>query len=133
MSHVDSFLDLKVYQEACSVSQRIFALTKQFPEEEKFALTSQIRRSCRSIGAQIAEAWAKRRYQKHFVSKLTDADGEQRETQHWVATAHSDGYLDGETAHAIIGSLEEIGRMLQGMIDKAHLFCHPRLEPESLD
>jgi four helix bundle protein len=79
-----SFRDLLVYQRAFIVSQRIFNLSKGFPEEEKYALTSQIRRASRSIGANITEAWAKRRYERHFVSKLTDADGEQMETQHWT-------------------------------------------------
>jgi four helix bundle protein len=75
------------------VSRRFFELSKSFPAEERFSLTDQGRRSSRSIGAQIAEAWAKRGYEKHFVSKLTDADGEQQETQHWVDAALDCGYL----------------------------------------
>jgi four helix bundle protein len=66
---------------------------RAFPKEETFSLTDQIRRSSRSIGANIAEAWAKRRYERHFVCKLTDADGEQMETQHWIGTALDCGYL----------------------------------------
>lgn len=78
MAYVDSFRDLEVYKLSRELASSIFSLTKQFPNEEKFSLTDQVRRSSRSIGAQIAEAWAKRRYEKHFISKLTDADGEQQ-------------------------------------------------------
>lgn len=84
LAHANSFRDLLVYQKVRAVAREIFALTKRFPKEEVFSLTDQIRRSSRSLGAQIAEAWAKRRYEAHFVSKLTDADGEQQETQHWI-------------------------------------------------
>jgi four helix bundle protein len=86
-------------------------------------LTSQIRRSSRAIGAQIAEAWGKRRYEKHFVSKLTDADGEQQETQHWIRIAHDCGYLPDDTAKALVEDCREIGRLLSGMIAKSALFC----------
>jgi len=89
-----NFKELVAYQVGFDLSRRVFELSKAFPEEEKFSLTSQIRRSSRSIGAQIAEAWAKRKYERHFVSKLTDADGEQIETQHWVSTAFTCGYID---------------------------------------
>src|SRR4029077_18938042 len=82
-AYARSFKDLRVYQKAREVSQAVFKLSKGFPKEETYSLTDQIRRAVRSIGAQIAEAWGKRRYEKHFVSKLTDADAEQLETQHW--------------------------------------------------
>jgi four helix bundle protein len=78
--HANSFRDLVVYQKARELSREIFQISKSFPRDETFSLTDQIRRSLRAIGANIAEAWAKRRYEKHFVSKLTDADGEQQET-----------------------------------------------------
>jgi four helix bundle protein len=87
LEHASSFKDLIVYQKSRVVSRSVFSLTKSFPKEETYALTDQIRRSSRSIGAHIAEAWAKRRYEKHFISKLTDADGEQMETQHWISEA----------------------------------------------
>jgi four helix bundle protein len=77
--HARNFKELVAYQVAFDLSRRVFELSKAFPEE-KFSLTSQIRRSSQSIGAQIAEAWARRKYERHFVSKLTDADGEQMET-----------------------------------------------------
>ena len=81
--HAESFRDLLVYEKARQVSLRVFQLTRRFPKEEMYSLTDQMRRSSRSIGAQIAEAWAKRRYERHFISKLTDADGEQYEIQHF--------------------------------------------------
>lgn len=121
-----NFRDLLVYKRAFIVSRRIFNLSKDFPEEEKHALTSQIRRASRSIGAN--EAWAKRKYERHFVSKLSDADGEQMETQHWTRVAFSCGYLDESTARSLVADLEEIGRLLQGMMDKAESFCSaPRI------
>ena len=118
-----SFRDLLVYRRAFQVAKGIFECSKLFPEEEKYALTSQIRRSSRSIGAQITEAWAKRKYERHFTSKLTDADGEQLETQHWTRIAFSCGYLEETASRSLIATLEEIGRLLQGMIDKADAFC----------
>lgn len=93
LPYVNSFRDLLVYQKSRALAQVVFQVTKQFPKEEMYALTDQIRRSSRSIGAQIAEAWAKRRYEKHFLSKLTDADGEQQETQHWLETAVDCSYI----------------------------------------
>jgi four helix bundle protein len=91
-----------------------------------FSLTDQVRRSSRSVGAQITEAWAKRRYEKHFVSKLTDADGEQQETQHWIESAIDCGYISDAEAAKVLHTLCEIGRMLNSMINKAELFCGQR-------
>ena len=82
MIYAKSYRDLEVYKLLRELSKDIFDLSKIFPKEETYSLTDQIRRSSRSVGAQISEAWAKRRYEKHFVSKLTDADGESQETQH---------------------------------------------------
>jgi len=121
--HARSFRDLLVYQKAFEVAKHIFEISKNFPKEEAYSLTDQIRRASRAIGAQIAEAWAKRRYEKHFVSKLTDADAEQMETQHWLDIALSCGYLACEQAQELKCQLLEIGRMLNGMVAKAHLFC----------
>jgi four helix bundle protein len=88
-----------------------------------FSLTDQIRRSSRSIGSNISEAWAKRRYEKHFISKLTDADGEQMETQHWIETALDCEYIDQKTNTQLIEKCLEVGRMLGGMMEKAEMFC----------
>ena len=120
-----SFKDLRVYQKAREVSGAVFQHSKRFPKEEMYSLTDQIRRAARSVGAQIAEAWGKRRYEKHFVSKLTDADAEQMETQHWVGEALDCGYLSPANATQLDSGLEEIGRMLNSMIEKADSFCGP--------
>jgi len=122
-NHAKSFRDLLVYQKAKKVSRVIFEISKGFPKEESYSLTDQIRRASRSIGAQIAEAWAKRRYEKHFISKLTDADAEQMETQHWLSEACDCRYLDAKQVEELTGELLQIGRMLNSMIEKAHLFC----------
>ena len=121
--YAKSFKDLRVYQKAREVSRAVFRLSKTFPKDELYSLTDQIRRAARSIGAQIAEAWGKRRYEKHFVSKLTDADAEQMETQHWVSEALDCGYISPADASQLNSGLEEIGRMLNAMVEKAHLFC----------
>jgi four helix bundle protein len=104
------------------LQREIFKITKSFPREEVFSLTDQIRRSSRSVGANLSESWAKRRYEKHFISKLPDADGKQRETQHWIETAFDCEYIDQKTSTQLIEKRLEIGRMLGGMMDKAEMF-----------
>jgi four helix bundle protein len=89
MEYVKSFCELEVYKVSRQLSTQIFGISKNFPGEEMYSLTDQITRSSRSIGTQIAEAWGKRKYEKYFVSKLTDSDAEQLETQQWVETALS--------------------------------------------
>jgi four helix bundle protein len=118
-----SFKDLRVYQRAREVSRSVFQFSKTFPKEERYSLTDQFRRAARSVGAQVAEAWGKRRYEKHFVSKLTDADAEQMETQHWVSEALDCGYISPANARQLTSGLEEIGRMLNSMMEKADSFC----------
>lgn len=115
-----SFKDLEVYRVAFALAFEIFEITKRFPKEEVYSLTDQIRRSSRSIGGQIAESWAKRRYVKHFITKLTDADAEQMETQHWIDTALSCTYIDEATAGRLSGKCLEIGKMINSMIGKSH-------------
>lgn len=126
LNHVKSFRDLVVYGKARKVSHTIFEISKGFPKEETYSPTDQIRRASRSIGAQIAEAWAKRRYERHFVSKLTDADAEQMETQHWIDEACACQYIDTKQAEQLTGELMETGRMLNSMMNKANLFCGHR-------
>jgi four helix bundle protein len=123
LKHAEGFRDLIVYQKSRQLQREILKLTKSFPREEMFSLTDQIRRSSRSIGANIAEAWAKRRYEKHFISKLTDSDGEQMETQHWIETALESEYIDQKTSAFSIEKCLEIGRMLGGMMEKSEMFC----------
>ena len=91
--YVYDFRELNVYKEARKLSLNIFNISKSFPKAETYSLTDQVRRSSRSIGANIAEVWAKRTYEKHFISKLTDADAEQQETQHWIETALDCEYI----------------------------------------
>ena len=117
-----SYRELVVYQRARKVAQDIFTATRSFPQEERYSLTDQVRRSSRSVGAQIAEAWGKRRYPKHFASKLTDADGERLETQHWLDSAVDCGLLAADRSRPLLSDLEEIGRMLNSMILKAEQF-----------
>ena len=121
--HAKSFRDLEVYQLARQLTNELFEASKLFPKEEIFSLTNQVRRSSRSVGAQIAEAWAKRRYKKHFISKLTDADGEQQETQHWIETATDCKYITQEQQKVWLEEYASLGRMLNSMIEKADQFC----------
>lgn len=123
LQHARSFRELVVYQKSRQLAQEMRTLTASFPMDERFSLSDQIRRSSRSIGANLAEAWAKRRYEKHFISKLTDADGEQMETQHWLQTALDCGYIDSRKHDNLVKHCMEIGRMLGGMMEKASLFC----------
>ncbi len=123
MGYAKSFRDLEAYRIARQLSSEIFELSRLFPREEMYSITDQIRRSSRSIGAQVAEAWGKRRYEKSFVSKLCDADGELQETEHWIETALDCSYILKETALNLTQRYSMVGKMLHGMIDKSHLFC----------
>ena len=120
---IESFRDLVVYQKAFKLQQAIFTTTKTFPKEELYSLTDQIRRSSRSIGANLCEAWQKRRYVAHFVSKLTDSDGEQAETQHWIDTALACEYISSEVHSTLLTQCKEIGRILGSMIANPEKFC----------
>jgi four helix bundle protein len=123
MAYVKSFRDLEVYKLAREVSKEVFENSKNYPAEERYSLTDQIRRSSRSVGAQIAEAWGKRRYENHFISKLTDADSEQLETQHWLEISKECYYINEDVAKKLMQKCESIGKMIQTMIDKSSAFC----------
>ncbi len=123
MEYVDSFKELEVYKLSRKLSREIFETTKKFPKEEMYSLTDQIRRSSRSIGAQIAEAWAKRNYEKHFISKLTDSDGEQLETQHWIEISLDCSYISEKAANDMSNRYSSIGKMLNSMMEKSDKFC----------
>jgi four helix bundle protein len=123
LPYAKTFRALVAYQKARAVAREVYALSKGFPVEERFSLTDQVRRSSRSVGAQIAEAWAKRRYPRDFVSKLSNADGEQLETQHWLDSALDCGILTDPQVSSLIAELSEIGRMLNSMILKSDAFC----------
>jgi len=117
------FRDLKVYQAAFELQQKIFEITKTFPQEERYSLTDQIRRASRSVGANLSEAWQKRRYVAHFTSKLTDSDGEQAETQHWLDTSFACEYISREDHEKMQSKCEEIGRMLGKMLKEPEKWC----------
>ena len=123
--YVENFKDLEVYKLARKLAYRIFILTKSFPKEELYSLTDQIRRSSRSVGANIAEAWGKRRYEAHFISKLTDSDAEQLETQHWLDNSLECNYISKIETDELIDEYLSVGRMLNSMIDKSETFCNP--------
>ena len=124
MVYVKSFRDLEVYRLAREVSKEIYIVSKEFPGEERYSLTDQVRRSSRSIGAQIAESWGKRKYELHFISKLTDADSEQLETQYWLEVAEESSYISSEMSKGLLLKCESIGKMLQSMVDKSSSFCN---------
>ena len=123
MEFVTGFRDLKVYQLSRELSKEIFEVSRTFPKEEMYSLTDQIRRSSRSIGAQIAEAWGKRKYEKYFISKLTDADGELLETEHWIETAEDSSYISKALSEKLLGRYNTLGKMLNSMINKSSSFC----------
>ena len=108
--------ELEVYKKSYRLAMEIFELSKTFPAEEKYALTSQIRRSSRSISMNLREAWAKRRYEAHFISKLTDCDGENSETDTSLDFAKDCGYLTEEQHLELTNLVIEIGKMLGSML-----------------
>ena len=120
---VDSWKDLEVYKNSFELQRRIFRLSREWPKEERYALTDQIRRSSRSIGANLAEAWAKRRYPAHFLSKLTDSDGELQEALHWLRTAFDCGYINSDTSTDLSELTDLIGKQLGTVINKHESFC----------
>jgi four helix bundle protein len=122
---INSAKDLTVYAKAYELAMRIFELSKTFPPEERFALTSQIRRSSRSVCLNLREAWAKRKYEAHFINKLTDCDGENSETDSSLDFAKDCGYI-AETQHIELTSLSRvIGKMLGSMLKNPRSFLSP--------
>ena len=119
---VKDYTDLLAYRKSFHLSKEIFETTKNFPKEEMYSLTDQFRRAIRSVEANIAEAWGKRRYEKHFISKLTDADAERLETQHWLRTSYACEYISSNEAEKMNERLLEIGRLLNGMIERSSAF-----------
>ena len=117
---INSAKELIVYKKAYHLAMRIFEATRRFPAEEKYALTSQIRRSSRSVCLNLREAWAKRRYQAHFISKSTDCDGENSETDSSIDFARDCNYIS-DVQHREFSSLTvEVGKMLGAMISNPH-------------
>ncbi|WP_339869234.1 four helix bundle protein [uncultured Algoriphagus sp.] len=123
MTYVNFYFELDVYKLSRQLAKEVYRISKHFPVEEKFSLTDQIRRSSRSVGAQIAESWAKRRYINHFIAKLTDSDAEQYETQHWIEVEFDCELVNGQERELIVKSCEVINQKLNAMMSKASLFC----------
>jgi len=110
-----SFKELKVYQMAYELAMEIFQISKNFPKEELYSLTDQIRRSSRSVCSNIAEAYRKRIYPKHFVSKITDADSEASETIVWIDFSKDCKYISKDIHNLLLEKYSEVGKMLGGM------------------
>lgn len=121
-----TYKDLTVYQKSFKLAIDIFWMTKKFPKEELYSLTDQIRRSSRSTNLCIVEAYRKRRYPAHFVSKLTDSDMENSETQGWLEFAKECNYVTIEEYTILFDLSEEVSRMLAHMITNPEKFCNQK-------
>jgi len=116
MGNIRGYKELRVYQAAMEAAMQIFELTKGFPAEEKFSMVDQMRRSSRSVCANIAEGWRKRRYQAHFVSKLSDAESEAEETRVWLEFASRCGYISEVRVNEIDEAYDKIiGQLVKMM------------------
>jgi four helix bundle protein len=116
---INSYKDLRVYQNAMDAAMKIFELTRKFPSEEKYSLVDQIRRSSRSVCANLAEAWRKRRYKAAFIAKLSDAESEACETQVWIEFASRCRYVDGNISDEMDKVYGQIIGQIVKMIDDA--------------
>jgi four helix bundle protein len=125
-SSIRHFTDLIVWQKAHAIALEVFRLSRTWPPEERYALTDQVRRSSRSVGGNIAEAWGKRRYEASFVAKLVDADGEAHETEHWLINAEAHTYISAVQLAGLRSQLDEVGRMLGSMINNPIPFIAKR-------
>jgi four helix bundle protein len=123
MSKIESFKDLIVYQKAYKLAMEIFEISKSFPKEEKYSLTDQMRRSSRSVTSCLAESWAKRRYEKSFVNKLTDSLGEENETEVWLDYSKDCKYIQKETHKRLLSEYDEVRMMLISMINNPDKWC----------
>jgi four helix bundle protein len=116
------FNDLLSYQKAFNLSMKIFEISKSFPKEETYSLTDQIRRSSRSVCVNLGEGYRKRRYSAHFISKLSDADMENTETQIWINFAKHCGYISTELSESLLDEVKEVGRLIGFMIANPEKF-----------
>ncbi|MFZ1074522.1 MAG: four helix bundle protein [Verrucomicrobiia bacterium] len=123
MAVIRSFRELNVYQAARQEAQKIFARSRNFPVEERYSLTDQIRRSSRAVKAMIAEAWGRRRYRAVFINKIDEAPGEATETQSWLDDCLDYGYLSTLEFKQMDAAWQSIGAMLNKMIARADDFC----------
>ena len=127
-SQIKSAKDLKVYKKAYTLAMQIFEISKRFPSDERYSLSDQVRRSSRSVCSNLRESWAKRSYPAHFVSKLTDADGENGETDTWLDFARDCGYVKADLHTELTETTAEIGAMLGSMIRNPEPFLHKKTE-----
>ena len=112
-----NFRNLTVYEKAFALAMEIFQISKAFPKEERYSLTDQIRRSSRSVCSSIREAYRKRQYEAHFVSKSSDGDSENTETRVWLDFAKACEYITTEVWNDLDGKAHEVGRLLNHMIE----------------
>ena len=124
MKEYRGFRDLIVYQKAYKLALEIFKITKSFPKEENYSLTDQIRRSSRSVPANLSEAWAKRKYLKVFVNKLSDCLGEASETEVWLDMSYDLEYITEADHNRLIADNIEVEKMLNSMINNPEKFCY---------
>jgi len=129
MGLAQSFRDLVVYQAARAAAKEIFEISKRFPPEERYSLTDQIRRASRSVGANTAEGWRKRRYPAAFISKLSDADGEAGETRAWLDSALDCGYITQAEHRQLDAKYDHICAQLFLMMDGADKWCATAVPP----
>lgn len=120
---IRSVRDLVVYRKAFEAAMKIYEISKTFPREELYSLTDQIRRSSRSVCANISEAWRKRRYRAVFVNKLSDSGQEAGETQTWLEFALACKYIEKQSYEKLFNEYEEIFAMLHAMTEKSDKFC----------
>lgn len=123
MAVIRGFRDLDVYVLTREQAKKLFVLSKDFPREELYSLTDQIRRSSRAVNAMIAEAWARRRYRAAFINKIDEALGEAMENQAWLDHASDCGYIDRTQYRSLDESWQKVGAMLNRMIQRADDFC----------
>ena len=123
---IKTHCDLEVYRKALDAAMRIFELSRRFPKEETYSLTDQIRRSSRSVCANLAEAWRKRRYEAAFASKLSDSETEAAETQVWLEFAVKCGYLNRDDGKQLYVTYDEIISTIIGMINHPETWVLPR-------
>jgi four helix bundle protein len=117
--------DIEVYKKAFEAAMEVFLLSKSFPRDETYSLTDQIRRSSRSVCANLAETWRKRRYEAAFVSKLNDAEAEAAETQTWIEFAVRCKYLSREKGKVLFRTYDEVISMLVAMINNSNSWVLP--------
>lgn len=127
-----SFRDLTVYKKAFDLAMKIFEMTKEFPKDEKYSLTDQIRRSSRSVCSSIAEGYRKRDYQAYFVSKSSDADMENSETQSWLDFSLACKYIDDVKYNELLKRSEEVGRLLNHMVENPEKYLKQKSKNSKL-